>query len=86
MAKKKHIPQRTCITCRQVKDKRDLIRIVRTPEGKVLLDPSGKANGRGVYLCKEARCREKGITKEHLSQVLKIPVTSEQVEKLRASL
>jgi predicted RNA-binding protein YlxR (DUF448 family) len=85
MAKKKHTPQRTCIACRQVKDKRDLIRVVRTPEGDILLDPSGKANGRGVYLCKETRCWEKGATKERLSQALKIPVTLEQVEKLQGS-
>ena len=86
MVKKKHTPQRTCITCRQVKDKRDLIRVVRTPEGDVLLDPSGTAHGRGVYLCKETRCLEKGVTKERLSQALKMPVTSKQVEKLRATL
>lgn len=86
MAKKKHTPQRTCVTCRQVKDKQDLIRVVRTPEGDVLLDPSGKANGRGVYLCKEASCWKKGVTKERLSQALKITVTLEQVEKLQADL
>ena len=84
MARKKHKPQRTCITCRKVKDKRDLIRVVRTPDSNVILDPGGKANGRGVYICKETDCWEKGVNKERLSQPLKIAVTLEQIEKLQA--
>ena len=85
MARKKHTPLRTCITCKQVKDKRDLIRVVRTPEGNIILDPGGKANGRGVYLCKESVCWEKSVKKERLSQALKITITSEQIENLQAA-
>ncbi len=85
MVRKKHKPQRTCIACRQVKDKRDLVRVVRTPDGDVMLDPGGKANGRGVYLCKDTACWESGLKKERLSQALKISVTSEQTENLRAA-
>lgn len=52
----KHIPQRTCLVCRQKTDKRELTRIVRTPEGAVLVDPTGKQNGRGAYLCTKQSC------------------------------
>jgi predicted RNA-binding protein YlxR (DUF448 family) len=53
---KKHIPQRTCIGCREVEAKRELMRIVRTPEGRVIADPTGKKAGRGAYLHREHEC------------------------------
>ncbi len=52
----KHIPHRTCIGCREVEAKRELMRIVRTPEGHVVADPTGKKAGRGAYLHKEREC------------------------------
>lgn len=54
----KHIPQRTCIGCRSVQAKRQLMRIVRTPEGRVVADPTGKLNGRGTYVHKTRECFE----------------------------
>ena len=57
----KHIPQRTCVGCQTVLSKRTLIRLVRTPEG-VLVDPSGKLNGRGAYLHNRRSCWEQGLT------------------------
>ncbi len=54
----KHIPQRTCIGCRRVQAKRELMRIVRTPEGRVVADPTGKLNGRGTYVHKTRECFE----------------------------
>jgi len=57
----KHVPQRTCIACRQVKSKRELIRVVRAPDGNVSVDESGKANGRGAYLCRDRVCWEKAV-------------------------
>ena len=86
MARRKHQPQRTCVACRTIKDKRELVRIVRTPEQQVLLDFSGKANGRGVYLCRDAACWNKGLIKERLSHALKTVVTTEDVEALRQAL
>lgn len=59
--RRKHVPQRTCIACRQVKPKRELIRVVRAPDGKVHIDETGKAHGRGAYLCRNRVCWEKGI-------------------------
>ncbi len=55
-AMKKHIPQRTCIGCREVEAKRELMRLVRTTEGRVFADPTGKRAGRGAYLHKEREC------------------------------
>lgn len=49
---KKKQPVRTCIGCKEAKDKRELIRIVRTPEGEILVDPTGKKSGRGAYICR----------------------------------
>jgi uncharacterized protein len=59
---KKHIPQRTCIGCREVEAKRALIRIVRTPAGRVVADPTGKQAGRGAYLHKERECWEQVLS------------------------
>jgi predicted RNA-binding protein YlxR (DUF448 family) len=59
--RRKHVPQRSCVACRRVKPKRELIRVVRAPDGRVLVDETGKANGRGAYLCRDRACWEKGI-------------------------
>jgi predicted RNA-binding protein YlxR (DUF448 family) len=80
----KHVPQRTCIGCRAGAGKREFIRIVRTPEGKVLLDPSGKAKGRGAYLHPERSCWEKALKGSTISRTLKITPDREDVEALRA--
>ncbi|HEX2220933.1 MAG TPA: YlxR family protein [Candidatus Limnocylindria bacterium] len=53
-----HIPMRTCAACRQVRAKRSMIRLVRGPDGSVAADPSGKAPGRGTYICDDPTCRE----------------------------
>jgi len=62
----KHVPQRTCIVCREKFDKRRLIRIVRTPDDGVVIDVSGKRNGRGAYLCDQVGCWENAIKKTQL--------------------
>lgn len=86
MVRQKHRPQRTCVVCRESKDKRDLIRIVRTPAGAVVVDPTGKANGRGAYLCRQADCLEKGIHKGRLAQALKTILSAEDLAVLQASI
>lgn len=86
MGGRKHKPNRTCIVCREVKSKRELIRIVRTPEGNVEIDPTGKANGRGAYLCRQPACWEKGLKKERLSQALKVTLTSKDLATLNEAL
>ena len=57
----KHVPQRMCVACREHDAKRGLIRIVRTPEGPVEIDPTGKRNGRGAYLCHDPACWERAL-------------------------
>ena len=55
----KKIPMRMCTACREMKPKRELVRVVKTPENEILLDLTGKLNGRGAYICKSAECLEK---------------------------
>lgn len=86
MLRPKHKPQRTCIACRETKDKRDLIRVVRTPAGTLIVDPTGKANGRGAYLCRQASCWEKSLSKQRLAQALKVTLSAEEVAEFQAQL
>ena len=78
--KKKHVPQRTCIGCREVMPKRSLIRIVRTPSG-IQIDPSGKISGRGAYLHNKRSCWENGL-KSSIAHALRIEVTAQDKETL----
>ena len=89
MAKKtskrvKHIPQRTCVGCRKVLPKRQLIRIVRSPDG-VQVDPTGKLAGRGAYLHDRRSCWERGL-KGALAHALKTELAAEDRERLQAYL
>ena len=78
--RRKHVPQRTCVGCREVLPKRELIRIVRSPDG-VVIDPTGKISGRGAYLHDRRSCWERGL-KGALANALKIELTDEDREKL----
>jgi hypothetical protein len=80
----KHVPQRTCIACRSSDAKRQLLRIVRTPDGQVEIDPTGKKNGRGAYLCKIKGCWEIGLNKKALDNALKITIDPQTRAKLKA--
>jgi len=73
----RHVPQRTCIGCRTVKPKRQLIRVVRIADGVVEVDPTGKKSGRGTYLCKQRSCWEAALRKERLDRALKTKVAAE---------
>ncbi len=72
--RKKHVPMRTCVGCRQTKPKRDLIRVVRDPEGKVALDVTGKRSGRGVYICPSIECLEKAMRGRQLERSLETKI------------
>lgn len=78
----KHVPQRTCVGCHTVLSKRTLIRLVRTPEG-VMVDPTGKLNGRGAYLHNSRSCWERGLTGA-LAHALKTELTIEDRQRLEA--
>jgi uncharacterized protein len=71
-ARPRHIPQRTCVACRTTNAKRQLVRIVRAPDGSVTIDPSGKRSGRGAYLCSTSECWDAGLKRGVLSRALKI--------------
>lgn len=79
--KRRHIPQRTCIACREILPKRSLIRIVRSQQG-VVIDPSGKLAGRGAYLHQQRSCWEKGM-KGALSTALKVEINPDEYEHLK---
>ena len=74
---RKHVPQRTCVACRTVRPKRELVRILRTPEGVVMVDETGKRNGRGAYLCRQRGCWEIALVRRHLEQALKVTLMTE---------
>lgn len=73
----KKIPMRQCTGCREMKPKRDLIRVVRSPEGGITLDFKGKAQGRGAYVCKSADCLKKAIKSRALERSLEVSIPEE---------
>lgn len=86
--RRKRIPQRTCVGCREVSGKRQLVRLVRTPEEIVEIDESGKRSGRGAYLCRRRPCWETALQKRRLEHSLRLnnPLTEENLDTLRAYL
>ncbi|ADJ25833.1 protein of unknown function DUF448 [Dehalogenimonas lykanthroporepellens BL-DC-9] len=80
------VPQRTCVICRQVGGKRGLQRFVRTAEGKILPDDTGKAPGRGAYLCRESTCLAGALKGNQLEYVLKVKLGSADRETLKAAI
>lgn len=82
---RKHIPERTCVICRQKAAKRSLIRLVRTSDQGVQVDPSGKRNGRGAYLCHRAACWQRAISGEALAKALRTTLTAEDRARLQAA-
>ena len=84
-SRKKHVPQRRCVACGQVRDKKDLIRIVRTPEGEIRIDERGKAPGRGAYLCRARRCWDKVLEQPRvLARALKTSIGPDALEIIAA--
>jgi len=80
----KHIPLRTCISCRETKPKRELLRVVRTPDGHVMIDATGKKSGRGAYLCARLSCWENAIKKKRLEQEFEQALAEEDRAGLEA--
>lgn len=80
----KHIPMRTCVSCRTSKPKRELLRVVRTPDGHVLLDASGKKAGRGAYLCAQLGCWENALKRKRLESEFDVVLSSEDRAALDA--
>lgn len=83
MTKLRKPPVRTCIGCRATSDKRQLVRVVRTPEGDVHLDPTGKANGRGAYVCVDPKCFDTAIAKRRVDSALRVNLKEDDLDRLR---
>ncbi len=80
MVQNKRVPLRTCVSCRENKDKRELLRIVKTPEGEILVDSTGRLNGRGAYVCNNKECFEKLAKNHALDKAFKTEVPGEFFE------
>ena len=79
----KKIPQRTCIGCNTQKNKNELIRIVLNKEGKIFVDKTGRANGRGAYICNSVECLEKTIKTKKLERTFDMQISNEIYEQLK---
>jgi len=82
----KKVPLRQCVGCREMRPKKQLIRVVRTPDGEVLVDETGKKSGRGIYVCPSADCVIAAIKPRKLQRVLKRDVPQEAIDVLREEL
>lgn len=80
--KEKKQPQRMCVACKQMKNKKDLIRIVKT-QNEIVLDSTGRENGRGAYICNSLECFNKSIKQKSLNRAFKENIPNEVLEKLK---
>ncbi len=84
--KTRKIPLRKCTGCQEMKSKRELIRVVRSPEGEISIDFTGKKSGRGAYICPNAECLETAIRRKGLERSLEVAISSEVYETLRKEM
>jgi predicted RNA-binding protein YlxR (DUF448 family) len=82
MAKVRKVPMRQCTGCLTVRPKKELVRVVRTPEGEVVLDFTGKRSGRGAYICPDVNCLAEAHKRGRLSKSLEVPIDQETWEQL----
>lgn len=82
----KSIPQRTCIGCNEIKAKKELIRIVKNKEGQIFIDKTGKANGRGAYICDNIECLEKAIKTKKLERTFETQISEDIYNELRQTI
>lgn len=81
--KTKKQPERRCISCNEKKEKKELLRIVRTPENEIQVDLTGKKNGRGAYICKSEECLNKLIKSKRLNRTFEMEIENEIYENIR---
>lgn len=84
--KEKKVPMRMCVGCREMKPKKELIRVVRSAEGDVSMDATGKKPGRGAYVCRSAECLRRAIRQKQLERAFECALTDEVKEALVAEL
>ncbi|NLG32458.1 MAG: YlxR family protein [Syntrophomonadaceae bacterium] len=83
MIRIRKIPQRMCVGCREMKNKRELLRVVRTPDGNIEIDPTGKKSGRGAYICATISCLEQAIKANRLQKALEHEIPKNIIEGLK---
>ncbi len=86
MAKTKSVPMRMCIACRQMKPKKEMTRVVKTADGEISADPTGKAAGRGAYICNEEACLKKLNDKKLLHKVFSTDVAKTVYENVEEKI
>ena len=86
MPKVKKIPQRMCVGCQEMKPKKQLIRVVRTPDDAIEIDATGKKSGRGAYICPGLECLAKALKGKRLDKALQRTISQELVEDLKKGL
>lgn len=82
LSRQRRYPIRQCTGCRQVRPKREMIRVVRTPDGQVVLDATGKRSGRGAYVCPNPDCLTKALNSNRLARSLEVQILPETVSEL----
>lgn len=82
----KKVPLRKCTGCQEMKNKKDMIRILRTAESEIILDTTGRMNGRGAYVCRSMSCFEKAVKNRGLERSLKVKVPEETYESLKKEI
>ena len=82
----KKIPMRKCVGCGEMKEKKELIRVLKTPEDEIILDTTGRANGRGAYICNNPECLKKAIKNRGLERSLKSHIPAEVSDRLQKEL
>ena len=86
MQKPRKIPQRQCVGCRTMKDKKALIRVVKTPEDEIVLDLTGKKSGRGAYVCPEMECLKKARKSRALERAFDLTIPAEVYDAMEAQM
>jgi hypothetical protein len=84
--KPRKIPIRTCTACRTSADKKDLLRIVRTAAGEIVVDPTGRVAGRGTYLCASKDCLKKAIKEKRISRALKVDIPEKTIMEIELAI
>lgn len=82
----KKIPMRMCVGCREMKPKKELLRVVRSPEGEVSMDATGKKSGRGAYVCYQEDCLLRALKQRQLDRALEVSVSAELTQQLKEAL
>ena len=82
----KKIPMRKCVGCQEMKSKKDLVRVLKTPEDELIIDRTGRKNGRGAYLCCSMECFEKAVKNKGLERSLKMSIPADVYDGLKKEI